>query len=247
MKTLLVDDEKAARDRLRRLLQPYSDIEIIGEAAHGKMALEEIGRLKPDVVFLDIEMPELNGLETAAAIGMGGPSVVFVTAYDEYALKAFEAHAVDYVVKPIAKDRLEATIRKLRLRRSEASSPALDSLLREIGGRIRRKRIAVKSGQRYIVFNLDDISTINAKDHYAEVIHGKLRTFADDSLDTLETKLDPERFVRIHRSSLINLDYLKEVKRLGDRKYTAILSDHFESELPISRENIDKIKDHLSI
>jgi len=246
MRVLLVDDEKPARERLARLLRAYSDVEIVGEAANGKIALGEINRLKPDVVFLDIEMPELNGLETAAAIGLAGPSIVFITAYDEYALKAFETHAIDYLVKPIAKDRLETAIQKLRQRHSATSHQSLDNLLREIG-KNRRKRIAVKSGQRYIVLNLDEISAITARDHYAEIVHGKLRTLADDSLDTVEGKLDPERFVRIHRSSLINLDYLKEMKRHGDRKYTAILSDHFESELPISRENIDKIKDHLSI
>lgn len=228
------------------MLQQFADIEIVGEAANGKAALEQIARHKPDVIFLDIEMPELNGLETAAAIGLGGPAIVFVTAYDEYALAAFDAHAIDYLVKPVVKDRLEATVHKLRRRSVVVSGNTLDDVLKQLG-KGHGRRFAVKSGQHFRVFDANLVSAVIAKDHYSEIIYGQERTLADDSLDTLESRLDSERFLRIHRSSLINLDYLKELKREGDRKFTAILSDYFATELAVSRDNIDKLKARIAL
>ena len=246
MRAIIVDDEKPARERLSRLLKMHQDVEIVGEASDGNAALAVVLRMKPDVVFIDIEMPVLNGLEAAAAIGQNGPPLVFVTAYDEYALKAFELHAVDYLVKPVSQERLDKCINRLRLTRLQASQPVQYNWMNQTGIN-RRTRFAVKSGHRYLVFNFNDVSAIVANNHYIEVVHGEERALADESLDTLSERLDPSRFIRIHRGAIISLDYLKEMMRDGDRKYTAVLSDYAQSELPISRENIDKLRSLLSL
>lgn len=247
MRALIVDDEKPARERLIRLLQVYDDIEIVGEASHGQEALIQADKLLPDVVFLDIEMPELTGIETASALGSEGPAIVFVTAYDEYALKAFDSHAADYLLKPVAKERLEVTIQKLRTWRRPNTSVSLNAILQQFCADRKSKRLAVKTGQRYVVFDLDQVSAVVARDHYSEIIFGQQTILADDSLDVLERRLDPHRFFRIHRSSIVNIDFLREMRREGDRKYTALLSNYFESEFPISREKIELLKVRLGL
>jgi DNA-binding LytR/AlgR family response regulator len=241
---LLVDDERPARERLARLLAAIPGVDVVGEAGDGRTALERVGALRPDVVFLDIDMPELDGLAVAAALGPDGPSVVFVTAYDEFALAAFDAHAVDYVVKPVERPRLERAVARLRERRRP---DAVAAALRDLAARQAAQRFAVKCGVRYVVFNVGSVSAVVARDHYAEIVHAAGRTLADDSLEALERRLDAERFLRIHRSSIINLDYLREMRREGDRKYVAVLSDVALTELPVSRESLEVVKRRLGL
>ncbi len=203
-------------------------------------------------------MPILNGLETAAALSASSltrqlvPHVVFVTAYDEYAVRAFEANALDYLLKPLEKDRLAITMQRLIESSTTKqlanpleplnSTQVTLSLLKELKRRGQKNKLTVKSGQNYLVIQEDQLSAILACDHYVEILHGEKTMLAEDTLDSLERRLSSKRFIRIHRSSLINLDYLKEIKRLGDRKYSAILENYFQSELPISRDKIDLLK-----
>ncbi len=245
IRALLVDDETPARKRLSRLLETYADFEIIGEAENGVLALEKISELKPDLVFLDIEMPELDGLGVARSLGETPPAIVFVTAYDEHALKAFDAAAFDYLLKPVAKARLSKTIDRLRekIGNKQDLSPFLTSLRKERAP----SRLAIRSGNRYVVFDPKKVSAIIARDHYAALLIDGRELLADDPLDTLATRLDPELFIRIHRSALININYLQTLECEGDRKYTAILSDTSHTKVPIARERLDEVKKKLGL
>jgi len=242
-RTLIVDDEKPARDRLRRMLAPFSELEIIGEAKDGITALELISDLKPDLVFLDIEMPELDGLGVARSLGIGGPAIVFVTAYDEYALQAFEANAIDYLVKPIVEMRLQSTIQKIlgRIQKLQGKSSEIQANLEEIS-KNRETKFAVRSGAKFIICDPMKISAILARDHYAAILMEGREFLADDPLDVFESRLNKEKFIRIHRSAIINLDFLHELEREGDRKYLAILSDSQKTRVAISRERLDEVK-----
>ena len=246
IRALLVDDETPARNRLARMLEQYQDLEIVGQTSDGLKALEEIERLKPDVVFLDIEMPELDGLGVAQAMGPNGPKIVFVTAYDEHALRAFEVSAIDYLLKPVTEQRLETAMSKLRKERSNGNSN-LPTLLQNLAVTKGSRRFAVKCGAKYIVFDPSKVSAILARDHYAAMMIEGRELLADDPLDELVARLNPEQFIRIHRSAAINVDYLQELEHAGDRKYIAVLSDSCKTRVPVSRERLADLKNRLGI
>lgn len=244
IRVLLVDDEAPARERLKRLLGAFPDLETVGEAENGLLALESIEALRPDVIFLDIDMPELGGLEVARTLGPLGPAIVFVTAYDEHALKAFEASAVDYLVKPVIEARLKATVEKVRRTKIERG---FSQLLAKLGPRTGPSRLAVRIGQRYSVFSSEKISAILSRDHYSALIVEGRELLADDSLNVLETRLNPEAFLRIHRSAIINLEFLSELEYEGDRKYVAVLSDLKKTKVSVSREKLGDLKLRLGL
>jgi len=285
---LLVDDEAPARARLRRLLAAHGDVRVVGEATNGREALEQVQALAPAAVFLDIEMPELGGLEAAAAL-VGSPppvpAVVFCTAYDEHAIRAFELSAVDYLLKPVEPARLAATLTRLRALtapagvraaatqpvagvaaatqpvagvaaatqpvagvRASGAAPAdaappdpLADLVARLGAEARLSRLAVRCGARIVVVDLATVSAVVARDHYAEILCGDRRLLADDALDVLAPRLAAAGFLRLHRGSFANLRFVKELRREGDRKYVAVLDDHFHSELPVSRERLPAV------
>ncbi|MGE0173795.1 MAG: LytR/AlgR family response regulator transcription factor [Oligoflexales bacterium] len=247
MKALIVDDEKPARDRLRRLLAEHSDVQIIGEASDGLMALDFLEETKCDVVFLDIEMPELGGIEVARQLDAQGPTVVFTTAYDEYALQAFDANALDYVLKPVDPKRLSKALERLRQQITSRTSGLTQEKLSSLPQSLKSNRVAFKVGAKFKIFKKDEISCILSKDHYSAVIVDKGEILCDDSLDALEQKLDSAFFHRVHRNAIININFLKELKREGDRKYLAILDDHFQNEIPVSRERLQTLKSALGL
>jgi two-component system, LytTR family, response regulator len=231
---------------MRRLLEKFADINIAGEAENGVAALEQIELLKPDVVFLDIEMPELDGLGVAETIrGPAAPAVVFVTAYNEHALRAFDVAAVDYLVKPINEERLAATVAKLRQQKPQL--PDIAKLIQSVTDAQAGRRLAVRCGSKFIVFDASKISAIIARDHYAAIVADGRELLADDSLDTLADRLGGAQFLRVHRRALINMDYLKELEREGDRKYTAVLNDAKSTRVPVSRERLDDLKQRLGL
>lgn len=247
IRVLIVDDEAPARARLTRMVAAFQDLQVVGEAANGLEALQAAQDLKPDLVFLDIEMPELNGLETAQVWGGGGPKVVFVTAYSEHALRAFELSAVDYLVKPVAPERLAETVERLRKRRGPAALGEMSRFYERMEEGQAKRRMAVKSGSKYRVFDPAAISAVVARDHYAVILVEGQELLVDDSLETLSKRLDPRKFLRIHRGAVINLDYLKELEHEGDRKYLAVLSDAAKTRLPVSRERLDDLKKRLGL
>ena len=244
MRALLVDDEAPARARMRRMLEGLSGSGVIvaGEATNGLEALERIDTLKPELVFLDIEMPELDGFGVARSLGPQGPSLIFVTAYDEFALKAFETHAIDYLVKPVAEPRLRAALDKARVRRTAG----LPGLIEEVA-RKAPQRMAVRCGNRFVVLDLARVSAIVAKDHYSAIQIDGREYLADEPLDMHAKKLDAARFVRVHRSAIVNLDFVQELEREGDRKFTMVLSDGARTRVPIARERLDEVKQRLGL
>ncbi|HEV2353605.1 MAG TPA: LytTR family DNA-binding domain-containing protein [Puia sp.] len=247
IKALIVDDEAPARSRMIRMLSGFPDLTVVGEASNGLEALQASQAFQPDVVFLDIEMPELNGLEVAEALGGKGPTVVFVTAYSEHALKAFELSALDYLVKPVTPERLAETLERVRRRKEPQAPSQLQKLIERLEEGRTRRRMAVKCGAKYRVFEPSQVSAVIAREHYAAILVEGQELLADDSLDQLAQRLDPARFLRIHRSAIINLDYLRELEHEGDRKYTAVLSDPAKTRLPVSRERLEDLRKVLGL
>jgi two-component system LytT family response regulator len=245
MRALIVDDEKPARQRLLRLLEVFDDISVVGEAGNGVEALEQVQRLAPDVAFLDIEMPELNGLEAAQALGPDGPAIVFVTAYDEYAVKAFDAAAVDYLVKPVSPSRLAKAIERVKRQRGQRA-PDLKALLAHLDNRP-PTRFAVRVGGKFDVLDVRAVSAVLATDHYATIVCGEDEFLSEDSLDALAQRLDPHEFVRVHRSAIVNLAFLSRLERKGDRKYLAVLSDAKKTRVAVSRDRLPQLKQRLGL
>ena len=235
---LIIDDEASARSRLKRLLAEYSDLSFVGEAENGLQGLKSIHEKKPELVFLDIEMPGINGIELAKCLPLNGPQIIFVTAYDEFALEAFEAKSLDYIVKPINENRLRKTVEKIR-NSSESTKPDLDSFPVE--------QLAFKVGTNFQVISLKEISLIQSENNYNNIYFEKQEVLTEDSLDHLMEKLPQKDFVRIHRSAIVNLGYLQGLKRLGDRKYLAILKDYWQHEVSISRDKLPMIKNRLGL
>lgn len=230
--TLIVDDEDPARGRIRQLLKSEPDFTLAGECSNGRQAADEIRAQNPDLVFLDVQMPRLNGfqvLEAVAAEGVSLPLVVFVTAYDTYALKAFEVHAVDYLLKPFDRERFQKTLARVREQlRGPADRPAdaaLVALLQDLkAGHSKPDRLVFKEDGRVIFLRADTIDWIEADGNYVGVHAGVESHYYRDTLAALETQLPPNTFMRISRSALVNLDRVKELRPLFYGDYVVILA-----------------------
>jgi two-component system, LytTR family, response regulator len=244
IRTLIVDDMPLARQRLRRYLKKESDITIIGESANGKEAVAAIKSSKPDLVFLDVQMPEMDGFEVVETIGIEKmPAVIFVTAFDQFALRAFEVHAIDYLLKPFDEERLQRTLDRARKIIQEPQSGNLDERMRKLLEDFRSepkfiKRLAVKNAGRTIYVHIDEIDWISAAGNYLELHLGKKTHLIRERLNVLEAKVDPEKFVRVHRSTLLNVERVKEVHPLFNGDQIVILRDG--TELTISRNFREK-------
>jgi two-component system LytT family response regulator len=210
MRVLIVDDEAPARDKLRRWLAEHADLELVGEAADGLAAASEIARQSPDVVFLDIQLPGLSGLEVAAQLEPAtAPLVVFVTAFDEHAIKAFELNAADYLLKPYDKDRLRKTLERLRERRradtaipATAMHPAVRAARAQLGS---SQRLLVPQGENLQLIDAASIHWLEADDNYVHVHTAQARYLLRRTLSDLLEQLGEERFQRIHKSAAVNL------------------------------------------
>lgn len=235
-RTLLVDDEPLALDRLERLLAPHAQVEVIGRAQSGQKALQQIAALRPDLLFLDIQMPELDGFEVLQHLQFR-PWVIFCTAYDAYALKAFEACALDYLLKPVAPERLAQSLDKLQ-RLDTDGSDALAQRLDALAAHLKHpavRRLQARQGDRIRFVETDHVVFLKAADKYVEA-HTKDQTLLlDQSLNQLEKDLPPADFTRIHRSYLINMNHLEEIIR-HPNGYQARMADDANSQLPISRQ-----------
>jgi two-component system LytT family response regulator len=248
LRCFIADDESPARERLRRLLSTLEDVAIVGEAGDGVQTLEQVTATSPDVLFLDIDMPELDGLGVAEALPETGPAVIFVTAYEGHALRAFELAALDYLVKPVSRERLEAAVARARARgRSRPDLTLLSSQLAQAGARRPLQRLAVRCGARFIVFDPAQVHAILARDHYAALLYGNTELLSDDSLEVIGRRFDPAQFLRIHRSAIINITSLRELVHEGDRRYFAVLSDGAATRVPVSRERLASLKAALGI
>jgi two-component system LytT family response regulator len=237
---VIVDDEELARAVLREYLAGHPDIEIVAECSNGFEAVKTVSELAPDLLFLDIQMPKLNGFEVLELIGPG-PAVVFVTAYDQYALRAFEVHAVDYLLKPFTPERLSEALERTRQRmeRNEAS-PVPDLVKQARASAKPVERVLVKDGSRVHVIPLEKIDYIEAQDDYVGIRAGGKEYLKQDTMTELESLLPPERFIRIHRSYILNIDRLARLEPYAKDSRVAILADG--TQLPVSRAGYARLK-----
>ncbi len=229
MRTVIVDDEPLAREGLRMMLARHPDVEVVGEASGGRDGLALVERLAPDLLLVDVQMPEVDGLELVARLGLGGraaraPAVVFVTAYDEFAIDAFTVHALDYVVKPVDEQRLALSLDRARAQR-RLELLAADRDLPVV-------RLPIRDGDRLHLVPIDEIEWIEAADYYVLVHAGPKTHLHRESLQRLEAMLD-DRFVRIHRSRLVNRRRIRELRRQGRRDLVVVLDTG--AELPVAR------------
>ncbi len=250
IRTLIVDDEPLARDRVRALIQGQSDMELVGECGDGEEALEVIRRERPDLVFLDIQMPGMDGLEMLGRLGGGVmPAVIFVTAYDRFAIRAFELHALDYLLKPFDDERFDGALDRARawLRR-EAPADDLSVRLRSMLAQLRPppppvERLAVKSGGRVLLLRVEEIDWVEAADNYVNLHVGSESHLLRETMNALEQRLPSDRFVRIGRSTIVNMDRIKELQPLFHGEYAVILLDG--TRVTLSRTYRDKLNQLL--
>ncbi len=236
LRVLIVDDEELARRLTKEYLCNHPDLEIIGECENGLEAIEAISSLQPDLIFLDIQMPKLNGFEVLEATARNC-GVIFCTAYDQYALKAFDQHAIDYLLKPYSQQRFDEALAKARKLLGQHSPPVQQLVAQETA---KTERLVVRDrGQTYII-PITEIDYIAAQDDYVQIHYAGKSLLKTQSLSELETHLDATQFVRIHRSTIIRLQALKSIERVGKDGYQANM--HCGHSLPISRSGYDRIK-----
>jgi two-component system LytT family response regulator len=230
IRVLIAEDEPLARERIRSLLEDEPDVQIVAESADGRTAVDEIRANDPDLVFLDVNMPELTGFDVIREIGADNmPPVIFVTAYDHYAVQAFDAHAVDYVLKPFDEDRFRLAVERAREMLAHRESGTLDRRLSDLLQGLARphyvERLAVKSGGKIIFLRTDEVTWIGAEGNYARLHAGKRSYLMRETMSNLESKLDPGRFIRIHRSTIVSTDAIAELEPLFQGDYVVVLRD----------------------
>jgi two-component system LytT family response regulator len=238
IRAIVVDDEAVARRRIKRLLTAEPDIVVVAEAGDGRAAIEAIRRERPDLVFLDVQMPEADGLAVVRALGNDVPHVVFVTAFDRYALEAFEVHALDYLLKPFSPARLHASLARARAAIAGSGTRAPADRLAGLLGELRSPprylaRFVVRTGDRVLLVDAGQVDWIEAADNYAVLHVGRASHALRDTLTRLATELDPARFVRIHRSTIVQIDRVRELRPAFHGDYVVVLKD--DTRLGLSR------------
>jgi two-component system LytT family response regulator len=241
LQVVLVDDEPPARSLLREYLSAHADVEIVAECANGFEAVKAIGEKAPDVVFLDVQMPKLDGFEVLELLDPG-PLVVFVTAFDEHALRAFEVNAVDYLLKPVSRERLDAALDKVRGRGTrDADRPDPERLAAEARpSGVARSRILVKEGMQVHVIPVERVETLEAQDDYVAIRTAGKTYLKTQPLATLAATLDEERFVRVHRSWVVNVECIARLESAGRDTKIAILKDG--RQVPVSRSGYARLQ-----
>ena len=244
-KTIIVDDEPLARLRLKTLISEYPDkFEVIDEAENGEEAIEKINQQHPDFIFLDIQMPEINGFEVLKKLDYL-PKIIFCTAFDEFALQAFDTNCIDYLVKPLTKERFAKTIEKIDQFNDVESTINIERLIEQFNREYKKNdatSIPVKVGDKVIFVRLDEVSYFQADEKYVSVVtkHAKSYTL-DSSLKRLEEKL-PDYFIRVHKSYLINKNLLKEIRKHFNNRFVLILDDYNQSKITSGRSYYAEIK-----
>src|SRR5215204_4168123 len=239
IRTLIIDDEPLARDRVKRFLRDEDDVEILGECGNGIEAVEVITREKPDLVFLDIQMPEKNGFEVIKSLHTKRlPTIIFVTAYDQYALQAFEVHALDYLLKPFNRERIKRAVARAREHVENKRRGNLDERLNLLISDLRSEkkyldRLVVKAVGRVFFLKTDEVDWIEAAGNYVKLHVGRETHMIRETMNGVEGKLDPETFLRIHRSTMVHIDRIKELHPMFSGDYAVILRDG--TELALSR------------
>jgi two-component system LytT family response regulator/two-component system response regulator LytT len=262
LRAVVVDDEQPARDELGYLLGQLGGIEVVGQAGNGIEALETIEDLQPDLVFLDVQMPGLTGFEVARrlAVGDAGTHIVFVTAFDQHAIEAFEVNAVDYLLKPVEASRLDLAVQRARRRiaaerqATSAGEPSaigaeqLERLLQMVTERqSRRERLALKVGDRLLLVQAEEIIYASLADETITIVTGQFTGTSNyRTLDELQARLDPAVFWRVHRSHLVNINKIKEIVPWF-RNYILRMNDDKATEIPVSRTQTRRLREYLKI
>jgi two-component system LytT family response regulator/two-component system response regulator LytT len=263
LRTVVVDDEQLARDELGYLLGRIGGVEVIGQAGNGVEALSTIDRLQPDLIFLDVQMPGLTGFEVARRLldTGAGSHIIFVTAYDQHAIEAFEVNAVDYLLKPVDPARLETALQRARRRitveRGDTppaavpgiSNDQLEQIVQLVAERnSRRERLALKVGERFMLVQADDIIYASlAEESITVVTNHHVGTSNYRTLDELQARLDPSIFWRVHRSHLVNINKIKEIVPWFSRNYLLRMKDEKATEIPVSRTQTRRLREYLKL
>lgn len=248
IRALIVDDEPLARERVKRFLRSESDIEVVGECADGPETIKAVGELKPDLVFLDIEIPELNGFEVLEEISVKQqlPAIIFITAFDRYALQAFDVHAVDYLLKPYNRERFRKALERARAQLLNKETAAVDERILSLLEHLKTEpkcleRLVIRSSGRVFFLRTNEIDWIEAEGNYLRLHVGKETHLIRETMSRLESKLDPDKFLRIHRSTLVNIERIKELHPLFSGDYTVILRDN--TQLALSRTYHNRLQE----
>jgi two-component system LytT family response regulator/two-component system response regulator LytT len=273
LRALVVDDEQPARDELGYLLGRIGGVEIVGQAGDGVEALDSIARLEPDVVFLDVQMPGLTGFEVARRMLAGETTshIIFVTAYDHYAIEAFDVNAIDYLLKPVDLTRLETAVQRARRRieierlgersgeaglgvdrpaiGSDVPRDQLEKILQLVVERqSRRERMAIRVGERFLLVQADDILYASLADETITVVTDQYAGTSNyRTLDELQARLDPDVFWRVHRSHLVNINKIKEIVPWFSRNYILRMKDEKATEIPVSRTQTRRLREYLKL
>ena len=251
IRVVVVDDEPIAREGVRRQLEREPGVEIVAECGDGLTAVDTIRELAPDLVFLDVQMPGMDGFEVTRAIGVDAmPAVVFVTAYDKYALQAFEVNAVDYLLKPFDSERFQKAFQRARVqiarRTTEAINEKLEALLESIRPQHRYlERLVVKSTGRIFFLPVTEIDWIESADNYVNLHGGRESHLIRETLSSLESKLNPEEFLRVRHSAIVNLKRIKELRPLFKGEYEIVLQNGVK--LTSSRRYKNKISSEFNL
>lgn len=246
LRTLIVEDERPSRERLIRLLKGLDDLEIVGEAADGDAAVAMIDDLRPDLVFLDIHMPGANGFEVLAR-AKHRPLVIFVTAYDEYAVRAFDANAVDYVLKPSSRERVVAAVTRARERRREPDRDLLERLRTVMERGTHMKRFAVNLADEILVIIESEIHCFRAEDKGVRLCTRDREFDFNMTLKELEQSLDPEVFCRVHKSCIVSLDKVRRLQRWFHGDLIVQLQDARKSQIKVGRAYRDELRRRLHL
>lgn len=246
IQAVIVDDEELARQVLREFLSAHADVEIAGECANGFEAVKTFTERKPDLVFLDIQMPKLDGFEVLELIG-NEAAVIFVTAYDNYAIRAFEVHAVDYLLKPISVERFEAALARAK-ERMGGKTPQAPLLPAELAASARppsqySDRIPVRDGARVFIVPVAKLDYAEAQDDYVALASEGKKHLKQQTIASLEAALDPSRFLRIHRSFIVNLERVARIEPYGKDSHVAVLANGIQ--LPVSRTGYARLRAYL--
>jgi two-component system LytT family response regulator/two-component system response regulator LytT len=263
LRALIVDDEQPARDEIGFLLGQIGDVEVIGQAGNGIEAIGCVERLRPDLVFLDVQMPGLTGFEVARRLLDSGPAahVIFVTSFDPHSIEAFEVNAVDYLLKPVDPARLDVALqrarRRITLERQAAGDGAATGIAAEQLEKIvqlvserqsRRERLAVKVGERFLLVHSDDILYASLADESITIATGQFQGTSNyRTLDELQARLDPSVFWRVHRSHLVNINKIKEIVPWFSRNYILRMKDEKATEIPVSRTQTRRLREYLKL
>jgi len=244
IRAVIVDDEELARQVLREFLSAHREIELVAECANGFEAVKSVTELKPDLLFLDIQMPKLDGFEVLELIG-SDLRVIFVTAFDSYAIKAFEVHAVDYLLKPFGADRFEAALNRAKegLASKKSSHPEMPPADLAAAARPPSQyldRVAVRDGTRVFIIPISKLDYVEAQDDYVALATEGKKHLKQQTISSMESALDPSRFLRIHRSYIVNLERVVKVEPYAKDTHVAVLSSGVQ--LPVSRAGYTRLR-----